>query len=946
MVNLETVPAGQDNRPFISRPVLYFSDEPTGISTDVRNKNGKLGPSSDYPNVLLATTVLWWGADDASSPARSIQYVDGIGKTLIDQKQKQSKYPFCSMPVTYSTVSLNEAQMQAIGLKNNIVRTMSLQYIEDGTTVKTETMRWQLINISLGKTIGSKDLEARMDSLTEIIGSVSSGGVTTVENDFLAIGITLATAAGIDLPFLKLQLVPTKDPTVFKGMVYLGLNNFENDNVSGVAADSKRSYDADYFPSLDAVKGILGKGLGSYIESAADQVAEAGKQLKNNVRSGSGQHNVKDRKISYALQGYFETEVFYNFSANKWEMLLVNGGFTAGGGGGFEYTWNTQVGPVPVFLQLEAGAAAAVEFRAAVDHTQKANDYLTELRIYAYLQAYGGVGFDYAVIALKLGLYGRVGMDATLRWLDAIGQNTQFSSKVAVTGEIGVKSQIELLFLSYEKILWSQPINVYNYKSSNWNKVETYWNNVKNGNSGNGEIFAPPTNQLRATLVASNGDMGIYAAEGDATLLDRDYLTQYKRSYDSAGPVPQSSSAPALRQRSTGAGGSTSLLSRLFGRSASNIVATLDNAYSLASPVLSDDGQYLFYLDDGANAADATHVRTAVMTKNGSGGYNKDAVIDDSGYGDNGLHAAGSGEKSVAVWSRVTSKPAITEPGQSVTPDVQADMINQSDIMVAVRSGGGWTVKNLTDGNGVADLAPVVATNGSRILVAWRQVASSSATYLTTFDSKDYIMYSVSEDSGASWTAPAPIFNGTSGSVKGIAAAMLDSGAAAVTFTLQTGEHDAANGSYWQEIAYAVVDKTADGAGDYDVTRYVQMTNDKNLDENPQITSVELDGADHFVLGWHCLNAESGQSDICLAAVDKNGDRVTGFVDSLSSLYAGPMRMKNARRPHTAQRVRLVAAYPQLSHGGQQQQAADRNNDSLPAWFISIFCWYFAAAPA
>ncbi|MDY3712079.1 MAG: cadherin-like beta sandwich domain-containing protein [Agathobaculum sp.] len=698
------------------------------------------------------------------------------------------------MPVTYSTVSLNEAQMQAIGLKNNIVRTMSLQYIEDGTTVKTETMRWQLINISLGKTIGSKDLEARMDSLTEIIGSVSSGGVTTVENDFLAIGITLATAAGIDLPFLKLQLVPTKDPTVFKGMVYLGLNNFENDNVSGVAADSKRSYDADYFPSSDAVKGILGKGLGSYIESAADQVAEAGKQLKNNVRSGSGQHNVKDRKISYALQGYFETEVFYNFSANKWEMLLVNGGFTAGGGG-FEYTWNTQVGPVPVFLQLEAGAAAAVEFRAAVDHTQKANDYLTELRIYAYLQAYGGVGFDYAVIALKLGLYGRVGMDATLRWLDAIGQNTQFSSKVAVTGEIGVKFQIELLFLSYEKILWSQPINVYNYKSSNWNKVETYWNDVKNGNSGNGEIFAPPTNQLRATLVASNGDMGIYAAEGDATLLDRDYLTQYKRSYDSAGPVPQSSSAPALRQRSTGAGGSTSLLSRLFGRSASNIVATLDNAYSLASPALSDDGQYLFYLDDGANAADATHVRAAVMTKNGSGGYNKDTVIDDSGYGDNGLHAAGSGEKSVAVWSRVTSKPAITEPGQSVTPDVQADMINQSDIMVAVRSG-----------------------------------------------------------------------------------------AAAVTFTLQTGEHDAANGSYRQEIAYAVVDKTADGAGDYDVTRYVQMTNDKNLDENPQITSVELDGADHFVLGWHCLNAESGQSDICLAAVDKNGDRVTGFVDSLSSL--------------------------------------------------------------
>lgn len=866
IVNLEEVPEGQENQPFVAKQTLYFSGKESGVSTDVRNKSGKVGPSADYPDVLLSTTVLWWGRENDQTD-RSIRYVDSTGITLTGQELAGDYYPFCSMPVSHNTVRLDKAQMEAIGLGDNGVRALSLRYLENGTAVKKETMRWQLIHINVKSALGSKDLLDRLDALGEIISGTGSDGVTTLKNDFLALGISLATATGIDLPILKLQLAPTADPTVFKGLVYIGLNNFEGDNVSGVAADSGRGYDADYFPGLEQIKGLY-KQKAAYGGTMGTQLAYAGQMLASNVRQGSGTSKTGDKRISYALQGYFETEVYFDFADNEWKMVVLTGGFTAGGGGGYEWTWNTQVGPVPVFLQLEAGAAGAIEFQAALDHVKNGNDYLTELRLYAYLQAFGGIGFDYAVIALKIGLYGRVGLDATLRWLNAIDQKAQFGAQVNVTGEIGVKFQVEVLFISYEKILWSQPIANYNGTFDQWNQIDDYWEQVKDGNSGNGEILNPGSRRLTANFVAAGygGDTGIYAADQEAVLQDRDYLSEYRRSYDSSGPS---------------LGGGISLFSFFSNSAGSNVVETLENSYPLASPVLSDDGGYLFYLDDGNDADDATNVRAAVMERNGQNGYQSGARLDDSGYGDSGLKAAGAGENAVAVWSRVTEKPAITEPGQSVTPDVQAGMLNSSDIMAAVRSGSGWKVTNLTEGNGVADLAPVVAANGQRILVAWRQVASSSATDLTNFDARDYIYYSVSEDGGETWSKAEPIYNGTSGAVKGLEAAMLDSGEAAVVFTLQTGEHDADSGEYHQEIAYAIVDEVDDG---YDVVRYAQMTDDDNLDENPQVAAVELDGENIFVLGWYCLDSESGESDIRLAAVDGDGNRRTGFVDALSSL--------------------------------------------------------------
>lgn len=890
-----------DESPFIARSILYFSGTESGLSADVRGKKGKIGPNADYPDQLLSTCVFWWGesgeADDPDNVRRPY-YIDDRGNELTGQVYDNDRYPFTSIPVSKVTVPMNKAQLDHLGLGDLQGRGIKLQYADHNNAVmKEETMPWSFINaLNLEKATDSDSLEQLLENMVQITDSANSDGITGSFNDFVALGITLATKSGIDLPILKMQLAPTGDPTVFRGLVYIGLNNIEGDNVSGIAADTGRGYDVDYFPGFEQIKGLYNQGT-EYGKTMGNQLKSAGNTLKNNINQGSGTSKTKDGKIFYALNGGFETEVYYDFTDQQWKMVVVNGNFEAGGGYGMEWTWNTQVGPVPVLAQLELGASAVVHFDAAVNRQVMDNDYLTQLSIYAYLQAFGGIGFDYAVVALKLGLFGQIGLDAQLKWLNAIGQDPQFGYDVGVEGTIGMKFQVEVLFISYEKILWSQPIASYNWQSSNWEKIGAYWDEAGKGNSGAG-IITPDNAQVSRLMTA--GDTGVYAADLEPKLLDRDYLSQYERTYDSSGPEGGFNLINAIGDLFTGGEEDSSISTAVIG-----------NSYPQAAPVLSDDGEWLFYLDDMGDGSDATKVRVNAALRRGEGYQAQGAqALSDEGYGDSGLRAAGSGDNAVAVWSRVTERPATTEAGSSITADVQAGMMNSSEIVVAVRSGDSWNVSYLTgnkneDGNfessdGLADLSPVVATDGERILVAWRQVASSEAKAITTFDAKDYIMYAVSEDQGETWTEPQPVYNGTSGSVKGIEAAMLDSGEAAVVFTLQTGEHDTRSGAYKQEVAYAIIDEAnqedaellADGTtAKYQVKRYVQMTDDDAMDENPQIAAVKLhndDETESFVIGWSSTSGTGAEqeNDIKLAAVNANGNRVTGFVDSLSSLIA------------------------------------------------------------
>lgn len=903
ILNLEKVPNGKAEKPFIARQDLYFSGKESGLSTDLRGRAGKVGPSADYPDPLLATSVFWWGkngADTDPNTKRSVYYTDTRGNKLTGQEIVNDRYPFASMPVTTVLTPMDQKQVEYLGIEDLRGRGIRLCYVgADGEQQKNETMSWSFFNaLKLERATGSSALPEELKSLANISSAADGGMFQSLANDFIGVGITLATQVGLDLPFLQLKLVPTEDPTVFRGIVYVGLNNIQGDNVTGIDADTaERDYDLDPAPGLEQIKGLRRQGA-EYGKTVANQMIMASKMLKSNIKQGGGTSKTGDRKTYYALNGGFETEVYFDFTANQWKMVVMSGGLQAGGGMGYEWTWNTQAGPVPLLAQLELGASTIVDFNAAVDNVAKGTDYLTQLYIYSYMQAFGGLGFDYAVIALKLGMFGQIAMNAQLQWLNSFRNGEHFGWSVDVKGSVGMKFQVELLFISYEKILWSQPINVYSGTGDDWDMINDYWDQVGNGTSGS-EIIWPDGTSGRLLMSAGNG-MGIYEADLEPKLMERDYLERYQRTYDRSGPEGSSSFLNAIGDFFTGE-------SETEGTIHTEVIG---NSYPQAAPVLSDDGTWMFYLDDMGNGNDATVVRVKAAPQSGEG-YNAQAAeaLSDEGYGDSGLKAAGSGNHAVAVWSRITERPATTEPGSSVTGDVQAGMMNSSEIVVAVRDGSDWNVSYLTghkDASGsvtsdsIADLAPVVATNGERILVAWRQVASSQTDAITAFDTKDYIMYAVSENGGETWTQSQPIYNGTSGSVKGIEATMLESGEAAVVFTLQTGEHNVRTGDFRQEVVYAVIDKPAqdeaellaDGTpSEYQVVRYVQLTDDEALDENPQITAVKLKGSDEqesFVIGWSSTSGvnENQENDIRLAVVDADGNRVTGFVDSLSQLTA------------------------------------------------------------
>lgn len=230
-----------DESPFIARSLLYFTGQESGLSADVRGKKGKIGPNADYPDQLLSTCVFWWGdsgkVDDPDNVRRPY-YIDDRGNGLTGQVYDNDRYPFTSIPVSKVTVPMNKAQLDHLGLKDLQGRGIKLQYADHNNAVmKEETMPWSFMNaLNLEKATDSDSLEQMMSNLMKIASSPNSNGIEGSFSDFVGVGITLATKSGIDLPFLKMQLAPTGDPTVFRGLVYIGLNNIEGDNVSGVAA--------------------------------------------------------------------------------------------------------------------------------------------------------------------------------------------------------------------------------------------------------------------------------------------------------------------------------------------------------------------------------------------------------------------------------------------------------------------------------------------------------------------------------------------------------------------------------------------------------------------------------------------------------------------------------------------------------------------------------------
>ena len=857
VVSLERVPKGEENKPFIVAQSVDYGLA-NGQKVDVRNSTGKIGPNSSFKTATLHTTMFLWGEKIANAKNYSLKLADEYGVLPAAQSSSTKQYPFSSIPVAENDLTLTEATMTTSGwIADGKDVGMKTQLSLNGSLLQEKIMPFRVVDLTRVPKVTEDD---RVTGILATMGS--SSGVNHV--DFGGVGDSniLKVLTGrlddlsgpVDTSVFKMIITPSEDPSVFRAMIWTGYNTLEME-------------DMDY--SEDGVAlgaNVLTQNLEVGVPGTGDlsQMAQGTYNPKEEYKANSMAGKVTNTDLNLQLEGFYEAEIRYNAEKKEWEVFTVGGGFTAGVGVGFNFSVNAMAGPVPLTATFELGGAIQLDFRTAVRYGQQGegtelawsdptatavNDFLTTLRINAYVHAFGGIGFDYSVVALKIGLFGNLDVDSQNKFLSrtylADEAKRQLNGQaLGIQSEVGIKFVASFLFISYEAVIASGTLGA-TKTFNDWKTIDDYWNNATSGLS-------------LASLRMAAAQSGMQVASGSATLQSRDYLEQYARTW---GQPQQRMMLASLN--STG-----------------GLENIQTNANPTSYPQLSDDGKVLAYINDG-NSSSIYDSRAHFSTLNG-GVYTLSSEIDAPtgfpGYGDTSVSLSGTGSFAAAAWVRMGTDLPGKNAGDPVTLEEQNLLMNSTEIVVSVYNGITWTSTRLTN-DGTPDLAPATAVGGDgKAIVFWRSVYTpdpgTQGSNLLNFTTRDCIMYSCYDSSNGDWSNAKMLYNGATGSVKALQAAMLPDGTAMAVYSLDrsgTGDTSA------YEIAYCTV--AADGTPG----TAMLATCDSNLDENPQVVAANFgSGDDRFVIGWHSVR--DGSSDIQLLAVDGSGTMSNSFPGSLSAL--------------------------------------------------------------
>ena len=858
VVSLERVPTGEANKPFIVAQSVDYGLA-NGQKVDVRSSTGKIGPNSSFKTASLHTTMLLWGEDIANAKNYRLRLADEYGVLPAAQSSSTKQYPFSSIPVAENDLTLTEATMTTSGwIADGKDVGMKTQLSLNGILLQEKILPFRVVDLTRVPKVTEDD---RVTGILATMGA--SSGVNQV--DFGGVGDSniLKVLTGrlddlsgpVDTSVFKMIITPSEDPSVFRAMIWAGYNTLEME-------------DMDY--SEDGVAlgaNVLTQNLEVGVPSTGDlsQMAQGTYDPKGDYKTNSIADNVTSTDLNLQLEGFYEAEIRYNTEKKEWEVFTVGGGFTAGVGVGFSFSVNAMAGPVPLTATFELGGAIQLDFRTAVRYGQQGqgtelawsdptatavNDFLTTLRINAYVHAFGGIGFDYSIVALKIGLFGNLDVDSQNKFLSrtylADATKRQINGQaLGIQSEVGIKFVASFLFISYEAVIASGTLGA--TKTFNgWKTIDDYWNNATSGLS-------------LASLRMAAAQSGMQVASGSATLQSRDYLEQYARTW---GQPQQRMMLFSLNSTPNGL---------------KNIQT---NANPTSYPQLSDDGKVLAYINDG-NSSSIYGSRAHFSTLNG-GVYSTSSQIDDPtgfpGYGDTSVSLSGTDSFAAAAWVRMGTDLPGKDARDSVTLEEQNLLMNSTEIVASVYAGSTWTSTRLTN-NGTPDLAPATAVGGDgKAIVFWRSVytpdpGTQGSNSLLNFTTRDCIMYRCYDSTGT-WSEAKMLYNGATGRVKALQAAMLPDGTAMAVYSLDRSETGDTSD---YEIAYCTV--AADGTPG----TAMLATCDSNLDENPQVVAANFgSGDDRFVIGWHSVR--DGSSDIQLLAVDGSGTMSNSFPGSLSAL--------------------------------------------------------------
>ena len=857
VVSLERVPPGEENKPFIVAQSVDYGLA-NGQKVDVRSSTGKIGPNSSFKTATLHTTMFLWGEKIANAKNYSLKLADEYGVLPAAQSSSTKQYPFSSIPVAENDLTLTEATMTTSGwIADGKDVGMKTQLSLNGSLLQEKIMPFRVVDLTRVPKVTEDDrvtgILATMGASSGVKG-VDFGGVGDSNILKVLTGRLDDLSGPVDTSVFKMIITPSEDPSVFRAMIWAGYNTLEME-------------DMDY--SEDGVAlgaNVLTQNLEVGVPGTGDlsQMAQGTYDPKGDYKTNSLADNVTSTDLNLQLEGFYEAEIRYNAEKKEWEVFTVGGGFTAGVGVGFSFSVNAMAGPVPLTATFELGGAIQLDFRTAVRYGQQGqgtelawsdptatavNDFLTTLRINAYVHAFGGIGFDYSVVALKIGLFGNLDVDSQNKFLSrtylADKTKRQINGQaLGIQSEVGIKFVATFLFISYEAVIASGTFGA-TKTFNDWTTIDEYWNNATSGLS-------------LASLRMAAAQSGMQVASASATLQSRDYLEQYARTWGQ----------PQQRMM-------------LFSLNSTNGLQNIQtNANPTSYPQLSDDGKVLAYINDG-DSSSIYDSRAHFSTLSG-GVYSTSSKIDDPaefpGYGDTSVSLSGTGSFAAAAWVRMGTDLPGKNAGDPVTLEEQNLLMNSTEIVASVYSGSAWTSTRLTN-DGTPDLAPATAVGGDgKAIVFWRSVytpdpvSTSGSNNLLNFTTRDCIMYR-RYDSGT-WSEAKMLYNGATGRVKALQAAMLPDGTAMAVYSL---DRSGTGNTSDYEIAYCTV--AADGMPG----TAMLATCDSNLDENPQVVAANFgSGDDRFVIGWHSVR--DGSSDIQLLAVDGSGTMSNSFPGSLSAL--------------------------------------------------------------
>ena len=875
VVVLEDVPQGEADKPFVARQVIDYHLE-DGALIDTRYSTGFVGPNYNFQEAVLTTDMLLWG-ESGDGASYSLTMVDENGYSPEAQVPTGAeRYPFTSMPVVENTLTLTKETMttsgwipdgEDVGLKTRLT--------QDGALVQERTMPFRAIDLTDVKSVEEdENVTGMVATLVDSSGWTEQINFGGNSNSILKalVGDLGELTGPVDTSVFQMLITPSEDPSVFNALIWAGY-------------DSLDLKDVEYKNGVAVSANFMTKGLETDMPSVGDLQQMANGTYDPMAAYDPYQSNrlsdVAGFDFGVQLEGYYEAEIRYNRTSGDWEVYTKGGGFTAGVGMEFGFNVNTVVGIVPVTGSFEVGGAMQLSLQAATRYSQQdglewsdseataVTDFLTELRLRAYVEAFGGFGFDYSLIALKIGLFGKLDVNSQNRFLsrEYLAEEAQRQTNgqyLDIQSEVGIKFKAVFALISYEKVLASGSFG-YGKPFNDWNEIDSYWENTGTGLDSQSRQYAAAASGLREV-------------SSTATLQSRDYLEQYARTW-----------------------GNTQARMSLFSLDEKNGVKNLQtNANPASFPELSDDGQVLVYVSDGydetTNPAPSIYdSRAHYSLLNADGSYVTSEAFppdDDnfSGFGDSDVDIAGvlktdytgGNATAAAAWVRQSAQIPGKDAGAEITEEEQNLLMNSSEIMASVwkkahgANNGNWETTRLTE-NATPDLAPAVAVNGTgEAIVFWRSVYSAGPDgELMDFSSQDQILYSYYD--GDTWSDAKMLYNGANGSVKGLQAAMLNDGTAMAVYTLdRTGAEDGSG----QEIGYTIVDKNGN------LGTSMLVTSDDSLDENPQVAAGSLgdtgDTPECFILGWH--SQREGVSDIQLLAVDENGVMSNTFPASLSAL--------------------------------------------------------------